>query len=578
MRKMLLSMFAVAVVLGFAAVSSAQQMKPVATVSFCGYDELMNNIGMFGRLGDNPNVGQGLEFMLQMMTQGKGLAGLDKAKPWAGVLLADELGNTAFYAYLPVTELKQLGDTIQALQPERIKLDGDVYEIGAGPTPLFAKQKGNWAVIGQAKETLDKAPADPLKLLGDMPKNYDLAVRLSVKNTPKQFREQFLAQVKAGIELGNARQPDETDEQYEFRIGAAEQGFQQLAAAVNELEDVMLGWNVDPSADTTYIDFEATAQSGTKLADQFATMKPGKSKFAGFLMPKAALSANWVGTMSDADVARAKNNLTAFHKTMIANLEDQGLSKEETKLATKLLNDIRDFLLKTVETKKSDGGLAVLLDPESATLVAGAAVADGGKLEKVVEQLIADVKNSDPDAAEKIQFNADNHQGIRFHKLSIPTPDPAMTPFVGDELEVVLGISDERVYLAAGRDAAGKLKMVIDQSKAAEDKDVPPAKISISAAAFAKFLAAAGNGNSDSRIGMLSAALAAAGDKDHVLITATPIERGVRLRLELEEGLLKALATAGSRMSPMGGMPPREIPPGEMPPDVMPPGGPVPPQ
>ncbi len=61
---------------------------------------------------------------------------------------------------------------------------------------------------------------------------------------------------------------------------------------------------------------------------------------------------------------------------------------------------------------------------------------------------------------------------------------------------------------------------------------------------------------------MLAAALEQAGEKDHVQITATPIARGVRVRLELEEGLLKAICSMGKGL---GGMPPGMM---------MPPGGP----
>lgn len=573
MKKMLLSILAVAVLLGFANLSVAQRsdaqsdMKPVVTVSFSGYDELMTNIGVFGQLGGNPDVGKSLESLLNMMTMGKGLSGLDKKQPWGAVYLANDQGKSAIYGFLPVTELKQLIETGQVLQlAQNIKLDNGVYEIQTPAITLYARQKGNWAIICQEKENLDKAPVDPLKLLGNMPKKYDLAVRVSVKNAPDKYRKMFLAQLREGLDMGMTQMPDETDDQYELRVGMAKQSIQQLETMVNELDQIMLGWNVDPSTSTTHIDLELTAKSGTKLVDQFAMMKPGKSKFAGFMMPKAALSANWIGTMTDADVTRAKSNLASFHKSMVMNLEDQGLSEDETKLAAKLLNNIHDFLVKTIETKKSDVGMALLLDSDVLTLVAGATVADGGKLEQVVKQLVADIKETDPDAADVFQFNVDKHKGIRFHMLTIPPPDPGMIPFVGDNVDVVLGISDKRVYLAAGRDALKTLKSVIDQSKAAEGKEVPPMQVSISVRAFAKFFAAAAvdDPNTQQMAAMVLAALADADEKDHVLITAKPINRGVRMRLELEEGLLKALAVMGQKMSPMGGMP------GGMPPGMPP--------
>ena len=119
MRKTLLSVLAAAVLLGAANFGLAQsQMKPLVIVSFAGYDKLKADIGVIGRLGGNPNFADGLEMMLKMMTQGKGLTGLDTKRPWGIVCSAggrdweqrysivDQIGP--IYGFVPVTDLKQL--------------------------------------------------------------------------------------------------------------------------------------------------------------------------------------------------------------------------------------------------------------------------------------------------------------------------------------------------------------------------------------------------------------------------------------------------------------------------------------
>ena len=52
--------------------------------------------------------------------------------------------------------------------------------------------------------------------------------------------------------------------------------------------------------------------------------------------------------------------------------------------------------------------------------------------------------------AKQIKLNADKHEGVRFHTLSIPTPTPELVPFVGETLDIVLGIDDDKLFLAAG--------------------------------------------------------------------------------------------------------------------------------
>ena len=139
---------------------------------------------------------------------------------------------------------------------------------------------------------------------------------------------------------------------------------------------------------------------------------------------------------------------------------------------------------------------------------------------------------------------------MRFHVLSLPTPDEKLVPVVGQTLDVVLGIADDKVLVAAGRDAAKALKKALDDSKAGAAKEVLPFQVSLAATPVAKFIAqvaadeeAAGNAT------RWAEALATADGKDHVTVTAQGVPQGVRLRLEVEAGVLKAAVA----MSPLGG-------------------------
>ena len=54
--------------------------------------------------------------------------------------------------------------------------------------------------------------------------------------------------------------PGESDDEYAVRANMAKQAVQQLTTLVNELDDLLLGWNVDAKHQTTYLDLELTAQ------------------------------------------------------------------------------------------------------------------------------------------------------------------------------------------------------------------------------------------------------------------------------------------------------------------------------
>jgi hypothetical protein len=93
------------------------------------------------------------------------------------------------------------------------------------------------------------------------------------------------------------------------------------------------------------------------------------------------------------------------------------------------------------------------------------------------------------------------------------------------------------------------LKQVIDGSKAAAGKEVPPMRLTVAATPIAKFAAKAAEEDSvKAMAAMVVGVLEKAGGKDHVTITATPIAKGIRVRLEVEQGLLKLLGSMGGMM------------------------------
>jgi hypothetical protein len=548
-RKLLLFVLMVTVLSRAAGFALAQdEMKPLVTVSFAGYDKLKANIGVIGRLGGNAKLADALEQMLQAATKGKGLAGIDAKRPWGAVSYLRSGGepdqSTAnVYVFVPVTDLKQVIETIKGIpRVGGVTKNNDVYQVNLGGPPLLIQQKGDWAVVTVTSplgNDLANAPSDPLKLFGEMATKHDLAIRLSIKNVPDSLRQQFLNRLELIAALEAAQKPGENDAEYSGRTLGSQGALQAFTRLANDLDGVLLGWSIDASTNRAYLDLELTAKAGTKLAAQFAEMKPGKTKFAGLQMPGAALTITKTVTLSDADVAWANDTLATARKVFMAEMENQHISADQTKLAKEIGGEMMDMLQKTIAAKKSDGGLAVLLDPATLTVVAGAQVVDSSKLEGILKKLIA----ADPEAAKQIKLDADKHDGVRFHKISFPTKDPKLVPLVGETMEIVLGIAEDRAFVALGRNAAETLKKVIDASKAGVDKEVPPFEIKLSLGKIVKFIAAVADDDMvKMKVAIAAGIVSQAGDSDHVIVTGSPIPQGVRVRMEVEQGLLKAIS------------------------------------
>ena len=102
-------------------------------------------------------------------------------------------------------------------------------------------------------------------------------------------------------------------------------------------------------------------------------------------------------------------------------------SAVKAKLAATLVEDGIGILEKTIEAKKTDGGLAVYLNPGEVTVVAGGGIVGGDKLNKLIKQLVDELKKSDPDSAEIVKLNAETVDKVSFHTAAIPSSDEEMT-------------------------------------------------------------------------------------------------------------------------------------------------------
>ena len=85
-----------------AARAGAAEAKPVAVVSFAGYDALKKDLGFIGEISGTPELAQAAEGMLAIVTRFQGLAGLDKTKPIGAAIFLSEEKKPSGYLFIPV--------------------------------------------------------------------------------------------------------------------------------------------------------------------------------------------------------------------------------------------------------------------------------------------------------------------------------------------------------------------------------------------------------------------------------------------------------------------------------------------
>jgi hypothetical protein len=118
-----------------------------------------------------------------------------------------------------------------------------------------------------------------------------------------------------------------------------------------------------------------------------------------------------------------------------------------------------------------------------------------------------------------------------------------------------VGFGPKSVYFALGTDSLSLAKSLIDKSKAASDKVLPPFQLNVALAPIFKFAAAMQDEEDRGMVLGLAEQLAKSEGKDRVSLVVKPVEGGITIRLEAEEGVLRLLANAAKGITAAGGFP-----------------------
>ncbi|MES1213469.1 MAG: hypothetical protein ABUL64_02690 [Singulisphaera sp.] len=547
MKKTLLSSIAVALLLAGSASRAAAQgdMKPILVVSLAGYQRIMDDIAFVGKLSDSPDLAKNLEGMITFFTQGQGLAGLDKTKPWGLAASTDGL-SFQLLGFVPVTDLKKLLDALSGFLGDPEQEDG-VYKIQAGlPIPLYVKEHKGYAYLSQDAASLSSLPDDPTKMLGGLDKQYDVAVRLNVQNIPEVFRQLAIDQIKMGVEGSLEQGPDESDEDFEQRSKMTQQQMDTLVTTLNELDELTLGLSIDEAARRTYLDLQMTAAEGTPTAKQMVALPAPPSKFAGFLMSDAVATLHVNSKSAPENTDQSLAMLGSLRQQVMSQLDDQDFGNEKVEETVKdVVGKVLDVLQDTVKQGVVNGG-AVVVGDGPFTVAAGGLVADAGRLEEVVKKLADLAKSEGGLPADALKMNAANHKGVTFHTLTVDVPNDddnaeMVKQLLGDKLVLTVGIGKERAFLGLGDKGIDTIKKVIDKSEGVTETTDKPFELTVSLAPVLKLLSKTEDANPI--IGAMAATLKESG-KDKIQLTAQPVKNGYLYRLEAEEGILKILGSA----------------------------------
>ncbi len=550
MRKPVVLCLAVAMLLAIALHAAPQaraaDVKLVGAVSLSGYDNLKADLDLIGGMVGRPELGAMVNGLIALGTHGRGLQGIDRTRP-CGILVGTDGKHVGGCAFIPVTDMDAAMDLVKRLARERVEEhENGLYEIKGPDKSVYVQEKHEgWAFIVDDPALLEYVPADPAGALEGLPDEYAVALRLNPANVPAEMRKGVARKVREHARRHLKRRPRETDEQYDARKAIARHIRRQLAIGARDLESMTVGWKVDGEGRKTVLEAAFVSKERSDTARFLAPAAKTRTAFGGFALRNAALTVRGTGRKLPMSAGAIDQLIDAWRDRAFERIDRPAKDDAETVkgLVDKLLEVVGD----TAKAPVDDGALSVRLDPEAITLIHGRFVTDGAALEAVVKEAVGLAREKRPETVDRIvQLDAASVGRVNLHVVSIPLEkcphSEAIQEAVGEKLDIVLGFGPRAVYVAAGRDAMRALRRAIGRSRKAARRTVPPIEVTLDAAALAASAAGCPVERVQARGEKALEVLEKAEGPNQIRFTVEAVERGLKLRLEHDEGVLRLMA------------------------------------
>jgi hypothetical protein len=537
-----LTFAALATLMAFAPMASlaAQEVEPVLVVSIAPVEKQLQDVQYLAQLVGQAETTQGVLGLAPVF-----LNGVDMKRPAGLYVAAAEEGTFAIVGFVPVTKLETLltsyegqigkpqdaGDGILELEPP----------IGQS---VFIKEVNGWAFLSNEIESLANLPADPTALLGTLPTQYNLAIQAHVQGIPAELRQTAIDAIQSGLDRGlEENAGSDADRELAEKVGRM--SARQITRAIEEIDQLTIGWGVDRVGRATYLDFHVTAVPDTSMARQMAMLKDSTSKFAGFLMPGAAANLNASAKLSEEDIEQNVALLEVFQTRAAQEIDnDAALDANQREAAKELLGEFFSVLTATVQEGNIDYGATLMLEDKKLSFAGGILAADGKKLEASFARLVELAKN-EPDFPD-VKLNAGKHGDVALHTIAVDIPEneEEAQELFGEQLNIVVGTAPKAVYIAFGQEGEAVLKKAIDASKGQGNKKVPPSQLNVYLKPILLFAASM----DDSENAVLQTVVDSLDNieekSDEINFFTKAVPQGALGRLQVNEGVLKLVGEA----------------------------------
>jgi len=514
------------------AVVDETEDEAVFVVALNSLDSLLPNIQHVARLvGQGAAVGGVSSIVNQFVT------GLDKARPFGVFVNLDENGQPSFVGCLPIEDLEQFFEQLGTVIGEPNDLGDGLYELGVAGNTIYAKKIGKWLYVGQTEESLDDLPKNMADALPKMIQKYDIRIQVNPQNIPDELVEFLMAQAQEGLDRGMEQGIDAADA--ESTREASEKMMEQMQEGIEGTEKLVIGLAINKQEKRTVLDFGSQFVADSKYAKQIEKLKSSKTTVAGIPQDGSMMILQAFQLVAPDEIEQIENSLGVGLKTALKDADEN---------MKKLAEEAIDILVESAKLGKMESAVDVSVE-SSLNIVTSVSVADGAKIEALAVKIAAElVKEKAP---VQLKINSGKYAGFNLHsgKVTELPEAPAVQKIFGDAITFAIATGPKSVHIAVGKNCDASVKSAIDRAAAKPSAPAEAFKMRLVLSQLLNYIQSIEA--SPISEAMLNAASAAVGN-DRIMIDSASIERGVVVRLSLEDGVMKAIA-AGVKAGQAGG-------------------------
>lgn len=510
---------------------------PVAVISFAPAERLTEDFRYLTRITGRQQAAT------QWQRIGAPLLKHLKPDQPAGMLIAIHKGEPKGVGFLPVPNGNKLFAALESSLGIKAEDVGDELvklEWGKG---AYLKQQGDWLYVADHPRHLSPVPENPAGLLDGLDKQYDIALRLFVRNIPQGLKDvtdfTLRTRIDKTLQSGQGAAP-ELDKAFLGSVGSSMK--KTVSTLINESDQVTLGWSLDSGKRLARLEVQAQAKAGSSLSRQLDSLMDNRSTFTGFFTDDAAMAFQGAIRVPQAGQTRIGATLDYLRAQVLQGIDADPAAPESLK---HIVTSVLDVIQRTVEEGKTDGGATLVLAPQSFNFVGGLRVADGQALADAFERLFELAKN-EPDVPE-VNFYAKTYKKLDLHTLQLPVADDDKDArkLLGPHIDMTIATGPEQLFFALGPEGEDLLEAVIEQAERSGARKVPLVDLRVALKPVMNYLASLEKENK--RQQALAKFLKRAPGGDTIRLKVQSVENGIGCRLEVEEGVLALLREASEK-------------------------------